>query len=93
MLRTRTADGVSEAHYIRMLLDQNIGGIIFVGASYADAGPEHGRMLKERRIPIVLINAAEGRGWCRRTPASGSTAERRTPPNDVLTQDTAGPGG
>lgn len=59
VLCTRTADGVSEAHYIQMLLEQNIGGIIFVGASYADAGPEHGRELKERQVPIVLINAAD----------------------------------
>lgn len=37
VLCTRTADGVSEAHYIEMLLKQNIGGIVFIGASYADA--------------------------------------------------------
>ncbi|WP_371477984.1 LacI family DNA-binding transcriptional regulator [Kitasatospora sp. NBC_00315] len=59
VLCTRTADGVSEAHYIQMLLEQNIGGIIFVGSSFADAGPEHGRALRERRVPIVLINAAD----------------------------------
>ncbi|WP_327118282.1 LacI family transcriptional regulator [Streptomyces sp. NBC_01341] len=59
VLCTRTADGVSEAHYIEMLLQQNIGGIVFIGASYADAGPEHGRALRERRIPMVLINAAD----------------------------------
>ncbi|WP_330177458.1 LacI family transcriptional regulator [Streptomyces sp. NBC_01498] len=59
VLCTRTADGVSEAHYIDMILKQNVGGIIFVGASYADAGPEHGRALRERRIPIVLLNAAD----------------------------------
>ncbi|MFC4885736.1 LacI family DNA-binding transcriptional regulator [Streptomyces beijiangensis] len=59
VLCTRTADGVSEAHYIEMLLDQNIGGIVFVGASYADAGPEHGRVLRERKVPMVLLNAAD----------------------------------
>lgn len=59
VLCTRTADGVSEAHYIEMLLRQNIGGIVFIGASYADAGPEHGRALREREIPMVLINAAD----------------------------------
>ncbi|MFC8076890.1 LacI family DNA-binding transcriptional regulator [Streptomyces sp. NPDC057307] len=59
VLCTRTADGVSEAHYIDMILKQNVGGIIFVGASYADAGPEHGRALRERRLPIVLLNAAD----------------------------------
>ncbi|WP_405987205.1 LacI family DNA-binding transcriptional regulator [Streptomyces sp. NBC_00872] len=59
VLCTRTADGVSEAHYIDMILKQNVGGIIFVGASYADAGPEQGRALRERRIPVVLLNAAD----------------------------------
>jgi DNA-binding LacI/PurR family transcriptional regulator len=59
VLCTRTADGVSEATYVRMLLDQNIAGIIFVAASYADAGPEPGRDLRERQVPIVLINAAD----------------------------------
>ncbi len=59
VLCTRTADGVSEAHYIEMLLDQNIGGIVFIGASYADAGPEHGRALRERKVPMVLLNAAD----------------------------------
>ncbi|MFD9498923.1 LacI family DNA-binding transcriptional regulator [Streptomyces sp. NPDC060035] len=59
VLCTRTADGVSEAHYIEMLLQQNIGGIVFIGASYADAGPEHGRALRERKVPMVLLNAAD----------------------------------
>ncbi|MFD0593847.1 hypothetical protein ACFQZ4_16285 [Catellatospora coxensis] len=38
VLCTRTSDGVSEAHYIEMLLAQQVGGIVFVGSSYADAG-------------------------------------------------------
>ncbi len=59
VLCTRTADAVSEAHYIRLLLKHNVAGIVFVGASYADAGPEYGRELRERRIPIVLINPAD----------------------------------
>jgi DNA-binding LacI/PurR family transcriptional regulator len=59
VLCTRTTDGVSEAHHIEMLLEQNIGGIIFVGASYADAGPEQGQVLRDRKIPIVLLNAAD----------------------------------
>ncbi|NUT37890.1 MAG: LacI family DNA-binding transcriptional regulator, partial [Hamadaea sp.] len=59
VLCTRTADGVSEAHYIQMLLAQQVGGIVFVGSSYADAGPEQGRQLRERRLPIVLINQAD----------------------------------
>ncbi|MGW1466982.1 LacI family DNA-binding transcriptional regulator [Streptomyces sp. NPDC002308] len=59
VLCTHGQDGVSEAHYIEMLLRQNIGGIVFVGASYADAGPEHGRVLRERGVPMVLVNAAD----------------------------------
>ncbi|WP_084557523.1 LacI family DNA-binding transcriptional regulator [Hamadaea tsunoensis] len=59
VLCTRTADGVSEAHYIQMLLAQQVGGIVFVGSSYVDAGPEQCRQLAERKLPIVLINAAD----------------------------------
>ncbi|MFJ4830803.1 LacI family DNA-binding transcriptional regulator [Streptomyces sp. NPDC088747] len=59
ILCTRTADGVSEANYIEMLLAQNIGGIVFVGSSYADAGVEQGLALKERRVPLVLVNVAD----------------------------------
>jgi LacI family transcriptional regulator, repressor for deo operon, udp, cdd, tsx, nupC, and nupG len=59
VLCTRTADGFSEANYIEMLLAQDVGGIIFVGGSFADAGPEQGRALRDRKLPIVLINAAD----------------------------------
>jgi len=58
-LCTRTADGVSEANYIELLLRRDVAGIVFIGASYADAGPEHGRVLREREIPMVLINTAD----------------------------------
>ncbi|MFJ6615347.1 LacI family DNA-binding transcriptional regulator [Streptomyces sp. NPDC091289] len=59
VLCTRTADGVSEANYIEMLLAQNIGGIVFVGSSYADAGVEQGMALRERGVPMVLVNSAD----------------------------------
>lgn len=59
VLCTRTSDGVSEANYIKMLLKQNIGGIVFIGSSYADAGPEQGRALKDRKVPMVLVNPAD----------------------------------
>jgi DNA-binding LacI/PurR family transcriptional regulator len=59
VLCTRTSDGVSEANYIKLLLDQEVAGIVFIGGSYADAGPEYGRELRERRIPMVLINPAD----------------------------------
>ena len=38
VLCTRTADGVSEANYIELLLRREVAGIVFIGASYADAG-------------------------------------------------------
>ncbi|MEV7626082.1 LacI family DNA-binding transcriptional regulator [Actinoplanes sp. NPDC089786] len=59
VLCTRTSDGVSEAHYIQMLLRTQVGGIVFVGSSFADAGPEQVRRLTERKLPMVLINAAD----------------------------------
>lgn len=59
VLCTRTADGVSEANYIELLLRRDVAGIVFIGASYADAGPEHGRELREQKIPLVLLNAAD----------------------------------
>jgi LacI family transcriptional regulator, repressor for deo operon, udp, cdd, tsx, nupC, and nupG len=59
VLCTRTSDGVSEAHYIEMLLATQVGGIIFVGSSFADAGAEQARQLSERKLPMVLINAAD----------------------------------
>ncbi len=43
----------------RLLLKHEVAGILFIAASYADAGPELGRELRERRVPIVLINAAD----------------------------------
>jgi LacI family transcriptional regulator, repressor for deo operon, udp, cdd, tsx, nupC, and nupG len=59
VLCTRTSDGVSEAHYVQMLLRSQVGGIVFVGGSFADAGPEQVRLLTERKLPMVLINAAD----------------------------------
>ncbi|MEV1021275.1 LacI family DNA-binding transcriptional regulator [Streptomyces sp. NPDC050264] len=59
VLCTRTADGVSEANYVEMLLSQNVGGIVFIGSSYADAGEAQGKALRDQGVPIVLINAAD----------------------------------
>ena len=58
-LCTRTADGVSEANYIELLLRRDVAGIVFIGGSYTDAGPAYGRELLERAIPVVLVNAAD----------------------------------
>jgi DNA-binding LacI/PurR family transcriptional regulator len=59
VLCTRTADGMSEAEHVKMLLAHDTAGIVFVGGSFADAGARQGRALRQRRIPTVLINPAD----------------------------------
>src|SRR5215475_5808296 len=66
VLCTRTVNGVSEADYVDMLLDQHVSGVLFSGGLYAqaEADHEHYRRLKERGLPAVLVNAAvEGLGF------------------------------
>jgi DNA-binding LacI/PurR family transcriptional regulator len=60
VLCTRTAGGLSEADYVDMLLDQHASGVVFAGGHYAEmAAPhEHYRLLHNRKIPVVLVNAA-----------------------------------
>jgi DNA-binding LacI/PurR family transcriptional regulator len=60
VLCTRTADGVSEADYVDILLEQHVSGIIFCGGLYhqADADHEHYHRLHDRGLPAVLVNAA-----------------------------------
>jgi LacI family transcriptional regulator, repressor for deo operon, udp, cdd, tsx, nupC, and nupG len=60
VLCTRTASGVSEAAYVDMLLEQQVSGIIFFGGQYHEAGADHRHyhLLTDRRLPVVLINAA-----------------------------------
>jgi LacI family transcriptional regulator, repressor for deo operon, udp, cdd, tsx, nupC, and nupG len=60
VLCTRTAAGVSEAAYVDMLLEQQVSGIIFFGGTYHEAGADHRHyhLLTDRRLPVVLINAA-----------------------------------
>jgi LacI family transcriptional regulator, repressor for deo operon, udp, cdd, tsx, nupC, and nupG len=60
VLCTRTANGVGESDYVDMLLDQHVSGVLFCGGNYAqaDAGHDHYRRLKERGLPVVLVNAA-----------------------------------
>ncbi|MER7005852.1 LacI family DNA-binding transcriptional regulator [Dactylosporangium sp. NPDC000555] len=60
VLCTRTADGVSEADYVDMLLDQHVSGIIFCGGLYHQGAAEHEHYhrLHERGLPAVLVNAA-----------------------------------
>lgn len=60
VLCTQTAGGVSEADYVDLLLGQQVSGIVFAGGNYAqrDAVHAHYRLLQDRRLPVVLINAA-----------------------------------
>src|SRR2546430_15453927 len=60
VLCTRTENGVSEADYVEMLLDQHVSGVIFAGGLYAQAAADHDHYhrLHERRLPAVLGNAA-----------------------------------
>jgi DNA-binding LacI/PurR family transcriptional regulator len=54
VLCTRSAGGLSEAEYVTMLLDQQVSGVVFCGGLTAQ---EHAQLL-ERRVPVVLLNAA-----------------------------------
>jgi DNA-binding LacI/PurR family transcriptional regulator len=60
VLCTRTAGGLSEADYVVLLLEQQVSGVVFAGGHYAeaDAPHDHYRLLADRRIPVVLVNAA-----------------------------------
>ena len=62
VLCTQTTGGVSEADYVTLLLQQHVSGVVFAGGLYAqaDAPHEHYRLLAERNLPVVLINAAIG---------------------------------
>jgi DNA-binding LacI/PurR family transcriptional regulator len=60
LLCTSSAGGVSEAAYVDLLLQQQVSGAIFAGGLYteADASHEHYRLLRRRKLPTVLVNAA-----------------------------------
>ncbi|MFK4122458.1 LacI family DNA-binding transcriptional regulator [Streptomyces longwoodensis] len=77
VLCTRTSDGVSESNYIDMLLAHNIGGIIFIGSSYADAGVEQGMALRDRGVPLVLVNPADENADAVRFSADDADAVRQ----------------
>jgi DNA-binding LacI/PurR family transcriptional regulator len=58
VLCTQTPGGVHEDDYVQMLLDRGVAGIIYVSGLHADttADPERYRRLRERGLPIVLVN-------------------------------------
>jgi DNA-binding LacI/PurR family transcriptional regulator len=60
VLCTRSAGGLTEAEYVTMLLDQQVAGVVFCGGLTA----EESAALRERGVPVVLLNAAvEGTGF------------------------------
>jgi DNA-binding LacI/PurR family transcriptional regulator len=60
VLCTRTSAGISEADYVDMLLEHQVSGVIFSGGLYAQASADHEHYvrLRERGLPVVLVNAA-----------------------------------
>ncbi|MFZ3473399.1 LacI family DNA-binding transcriptional regulator [Streptomyces sp. 4.24] len=60
VLCTQTTGGVSEADYVELLLQQQVSGVVFAGGLFAqaDAPHEHYRLLHDRKVPVVLINAS-----------------------------------
>ena len=81
VLCTRTADGVPEADYVDMLLDQQVSGVLFAGGLYAqaDADHEHYRRMHDRGLPVVLVNAAiDDIGFPRYRPTTPLPYDRRT---------------
>ncbi|MEV7215065.1 LacI family DNA-binding transcriptional regulator [Kitasatospora cineracea] len=59
LLCTRTA-GLGEASHVGVLLDQHVSGVVFAGGhcAQADASHEHFAQLRERGVPVVLLNAS-----------------------------------
>jgi DNA-binding LacI/PurR family transcriptional regulator len=60
VLCVRAAGGLSEADYVRMLLGQQVSGMVFAGGNFAEADSphDHYQLLLERGVPAVLVNAA-----------------------------------
>jgi DNA-binding LacI/PurR family transcriptional regulator len=60
VLCVRGAGGLSEDSYVRMLLDQHVAGMVFAGGNFAEADSphDHYKLLLERGVPAVFVNAA-----------------------------------
>src|ERR1700744_3931816 len=60
VLSTRTAGGLSEAAYVNMLIQQQVSGVVFAGGHFAedDSPHDHYRLLHDRGVPVMLVNAA-----------------------------------
>jgi DNA-binding LacI/PurR family transcriptional regulator len=53
-------NGLSESDYVNMLLDQHASGVVFAGGNFAEADSSHVhyQLLRERALPVVLVNAS-----------------------------------
>jgi len=60
VLCLRSAGGLSEADYVDLLLDQHASGVVFGGGDHAELAAPHEqyRLLHDRGVPVVLVNAA-----------------------------------
>ncbi len=58
VLCTQSEGGIHEDEYVEMLLDRGVAGVIYVSGQHADAGtsPDRYNRLRERGLPIVLVN-------------------------------------
>jgi LacI family repressor for deo operon, udp, cdd, tsx, nupC, and nupG len=58
VLCTQTPGGVHEDDYTQMLLERGVAGIVFISGLHADstADPGRYRTLRQRGLPIVLVN-------------------------------------
>nr|WP_066641140.1 LacI family DNA-binding transcriptional regulator [Serinicoccus hydrothermalis] len=58
VLCTQTPGGVHEDEYVQMLLDRGVSAMVFVSGYHADsrAGVERYAALRERGLPIALVN-------------------------------------
>jgi LacI family transcriptional regulator, repressor for deo operon, udp, cdd, tsx, nupC, and nupG len=58
VLCTQTPEGVHEDEYVRMLMERDVSGIVFVSGIHANLDTDPGRYaaLREQGMPIVLIN-------------------------------------
>ncbi len=58
LLCTQSPGGTTEDHYVEILLEHDVAGIVFVSGLHADttASTERYRVLRGRGMPIVLVN-------------------------------------
>ena len=52
--------GPAEAAYVSMLIQQQVSGVVFAVGHFAedDSPHDHYRLLRDRGVPVMLVNAA-----------------------------------